>query len=103
MAVELLLAFGIHMSDETRLDRVVPYLISLLTDDTSIVRVTTLKALTQLLSLTDTLTPGDANIFPEYVLPSLQGLSSDPDVFVRSTYAQCIASIGSCSETQMSN
>lgn len=46
--------------------------------------------------MVETLTPGDANIFPEYVLPGLKRYSKDAEGFVRATYAQCIAGIGKC-------
>ena len=38
-----------------------------------------------------TLTPVHAFIFGEYVLPKMSNLPSDKDVFVRCTYASCIA------------
>ncbi|KAJ3165022.1 Serine/threonine-protein kinase [Irineochytrium annulatum] len=92
-ALDLLLAFGIHLADEHKLDRIVPYLVALLPDEMAMVRANALKILTQLLSIVETIGAGDVNIFPEYILPSLHRLSVDPDVFVRSTYAQCIASL----------
>ncbi|KAJ3112086.1 Serine/threonine-protein kinase [Phlyctochytrium bullatum] len=92
-AIDMVLALGLHLSDDHRLDRIVPYLITLISDEMSLVRATALKALTQILSSTDSLTPSDANIFPEYILPSLHKLSNDPDVLVRTTYALCISSL----------
>lgn len=35
----------------------------------------------------------DANIFPEYVLPSIQPLANDPSVVVRIAYARNVADI----------
>ncbi|KAJ3126534.1 Serine/threonine-protein kinase [Nowakowskiella sp. JEL0407] len=69
--IELILAFSVHLSDESRLDRCIPYL---------------------LLSV-ESITPIDSNIFPEYILPCLRRFSSDPDAHVRATYAECIATI----------
>jgi len=33
----------------------------------------------------------NVTIFPEYILPALQGFPSDKEVLVRSAYAECIA------------
>ncbi|KAJ3210567.1 Serine/threonine-protein kinase [Dinochytrium kinnereticum] len=93
MALDMLLALGLHLPDEYRLDRIVPYLITMIPDEMSLVRATALRALTQLLSMTDSVTPSDANIFPEFILPSLHRLSTDHDVFVRTTYALCVSSL----------
>ena len=43
----MLLAVGAHLSDETNLDRLLPYLISFLFDDNGSVRGAALRALTQ--------------------------------------------------------
>jgi len=37
------------------------------------------------------ITPSNASIFPEYVIPNVRCLVQDTDVFVRATYAQCIS------------
>ncbi|KAJ3412367.1 Serine/threonine-protein kinase [Chytridiales sp. JEL 0842] len=92
-ALDVLFALAVHLDDEHRLDRVVPYLVVLLSDDAAVVRATALKMLTQLVSLVESITPADANIFPEYILPSLRRFIQDPTVFVRATYAQCIATL----------
>ncbi|ORY49805.1 WD40 repeat-like protein, partial [Rhizoclosmatium globosum] len=75
------------------LDRVIPYLVQLLQDENALVRATAIKVMTQLLSMVDTITTADVNIFQEYILPVLKTLSADPEVIVRVTYAGCIASI----------
>jgi len=46
-ALELLLALNRYLTDETRLDRLVPYLVSLLSDEEAIVRSMALRVLTQ--------------------------------------------------------
>ncbi|KAJ3185754.1 Serine/threonine-protein kinase [Gaertneriomyces sp. JEL0708] len=92
-AIELLLGFGIHLADDYCLDRLVPYFVVLLEDDCAMVRANALRGLTHLLDLVETITPSDANIFPEYILPSLHRFATDPDSFVRAVYAQCIATI----------
>ncbi|KNC97679.1 VPS15 protein kinase [Spizellomyces punctatus DAOM BR117] len=92
-ALDLLLALAVHLSDEPRLDRLVPYIVALLDDDCGYVRATAVTTLTQLLNMIERITPPDANIFPEYILPSLRRFSSDPDAFVRAKYAQCVPAI----------
>jgi phosphoinositide-3-kinase, regulatory subunit 4 len=36
------------------------------------------------------ITPANASIFPEYIIPNIHPLVHDPEVSVRSLYAQCI-------------
>ncbi len=42
------------------------------------------------LSLVNVIAPANACIFPEYIIPNIQPLVHDPEVSVRSLYAQCI-------------
>jgi phosphoinositide-3-kinase regulatory subunit 4 len=50
MALDILLALSEHLADDVKLDRLVPYVISLLSDDTALVRASALKTLTQVVS-----------------------------------------------------
>lgn len=50
-ACELLLAFAERVTDETKLDRILPYLMSLLNDKTDMVQVAALRSLTQVVSM----------------------------------------------------
>lgn len=43
--------------------------------------------------LVTVVTPSNASIFPEYVIPNLRYLVTDPEVSVRCMYAQCIAHV----------
>ena len=47
-ACDTILALSERVSDEAKLDRVLPYLISMLSDDTAIVRATVLRTIAQL-------------------------------------------------------
>lgn len=40
--------------------------------------------------LVTVITPSNASIFPEYIIPNIRYLVQDPEVSVRCTYAQCI-------------
>lgn len=50
-ACDILLALSERISDESKLDRVLPYLITLLNDEVAIVRASALRTMTQLVSL----------------------------------------------------
>lgn len=41
--------------------------------------------------MVESISPINARIFPEYILPSVQEFAKDPDILVRTTYASCIA------------
>ena len=41
--------------------------------------------------LVKVITPSNAAIFPEYIIPSIEHLVRDPEVSVRCIYAQCMA------------
>ncbi|GAA5855478.1 hypothetical protein JCM8547_007849 [Rhodosporidiobolus lusitaniae] len=90
-ALELLLALASrYLTDETKLDRLVPYLVSVLEDDVVSVRSAALRVLTQVLLLTRTLSPSNLDVFPEYILPNIRALGTDPELLPRETYALCI-------------
>lgn len=93
---ELLLAFSETLTDDAKLDRVLPHALFLLEDKVETVQIAALRAVTQLLELVSVLSPINAFIFPRYILPRLQKLivtdafkSSTP---LRATYATCLAS-----------
>ncbi|KAI8913494.1 hypothetical protein EDD86DRAFT_245126 [Gorgonomyces haynaldii] len=86
-ALDIYLALGSQISDDHKLDRIVPYLVSLVSDPFMTVRINALASLTQLLIWVESLTIVDANIFPEYIFPSIK-LAHDPNPTVRQAYAQ---------------
>ncbi|GAA5898472.1 hypothetical protein JCM8208_006993 [Rhodotorula glutinis] len=92
-ALEILLALNRYLTDETRLDRLVPYLVSLLEDDIATVRSVALRALTQTLVLVRGITPSNVDVFPEYILPNTRPFSTDPEVLPREMYALCVAAL----------
>lgn len=92
-ALELLLALNRYLTDPTRLDRLVPYLVALLSDDVASVRAAALRALTQTLLLVRTISPSNVDVLPEYVLPNSRALATDPELLPRETYALCIAAL----------
>ncbi|KAI9096422.1 hypothetical protein DFS34DRAFT_581299 [Phlyctochytrium arcticum] len=92
-ALDLLLAFSKHLPDDARLDRLVPYVVCLFEDDHAVVRAMAIRTLTQIIANVESITSADANIFPEYILPAARRFSTDPDGFVRATFAHCIAAL----------
>lgn len=59
-------------------------------DSAQRVRVNALHTLTTCLCLVKELPRSDANVFPEYVLPSIAPLATDSSVMVRVAYAKNI-------------
>ncbi|KAI6038614.1 hypothetical protein EDC04DRAFT_2896147 [Pisolithus marmoratus] len=90
-ALDILLALSSHLTDESKLDRAVPYVVELLRDEAVIVRAAAMRTLMQILMKVSVITPSNASIFPEYIIPNIRYLVQDPEVFVRATYAQCIS------------
>lgn len=95
---ELLLAFAERLTDEAKLDRVVPYLATLLLDKSDQVKIGALRTLTQILAMVQVVAPINAYIFPEYVLQRLEPYLPDssagrPSSLVRMHYAWCIGTL----------
>ena len=90
-ALELLLATSCYLKDETKLDRIIPYVLELLNDGSDLVRQATLRTTTQLLLIVGGITPANSTIFVEYLLPLIQPLANDSSILVRTMLAQCIA------------
>ncbi|KAG4305361.1 hypothetical protein PORY_001531 [Pneumocystis oryctolagi] len=93
VACDILLIFSYRITDETKHDICLPYLIFLLNDDVPSVRMAALYTITQLLASITIITPVNIHIFSEYILPMLNNLITDPNPCVRTLYASCISSI----------
>ena len=88
--LELLLKIARHVSDEIILERLLPYMLFLVNDSLPQVRAQALKILSHCLQLVHSTVPrSDANIFPEYIVPSLSWLTQDQEI----AYAKNIASL----------
>ncbi|EQK99966.1 phosphoinositide 3-kinase regulatory subunit 4 [Ophiocordyceps sinensis CO18] len=98
-ACDVLLAFAERLTDEAKLDRVLPYLMTLLRwDETDIVIVSAIRTITQLLQLVRMPTPINSHVVVEYVLPRMEialGSRSRTSPLVRATYASCLGSLAS--------
>ncbi|CAN1240841.1 Serine/threonine-protein kinase VPS15 [Linum perenne] len=89
----LLKSSSLYIDDEDRLQRVLPYVIVMLSDPVAIVRCAALETLCDILPLIREFPPSDAKIFPEYILPMLSMLPDDPEESVRICYASNIAKL----------
>ncbi|RMJ25946.1 protein kinase VPS15 [Aspergillus sp. HF37] len=96
-ACDILLAFAERVSDEAKLDRILPYVMILLNDRTDAVKIAAIRTLAQLLEMVHTISPVNAYLFSEYIFPRLQpfvsGPNTNPSPMVRAAYASCIASL----------
>ncbi|KAF5748532.1 serine/threonine-protein kinase vps15 isoform X1 [Tripterygium wilfordii] len=93
VAILLLKSCSLYIDDEDRLQRVLPYVIAMLSDPAAIVRCAVLEALCDILPLIRDFPPSDAKIFPEYILPMLSMMPDDPEESVRICYASNIAKL----------
>lgn len=100
-ACDILLAFAERLSDEAKLDRILPYVMILLNDRADIVKTAAIRTLAQLLEMVQVVSPVNAYLFSEYVFPRLQPFipssTSNPSPTVRAAYASCIASLAQSS------
>lgn len=96
-ACDLLLAFAERLTDEAKLDRVLPYVVSLLSDNSDIVKIAAIRTLTQLMAMVKVISPVNSHVFQEYILdrmaPFLDNPKSNPSPIVRATYAACLGSL----------
>ena len=84
MSLDIFAHFAPYVDDECRLQHLLPYTVTLLSDSDPIVRIVALRTLTNIVSLVETFpSPTDADIFPEYLLPSLAPYVSDKEEIVR--------------------
>ncbi|WRT63674.1 uncharacterized protein IL334_000597 [Kwoniella shivajii] len=77
-----------YLFDEDKVDRIVPFIVELLSDDVAIVRAEACRTLVIVVESVNSITPQNSTFIPEYLLPQMRHLSTDSDVFVRATYAK---------------
>lgn len=92
-AILLLKSSSLYIDDEDRLQRVLPYVIAMLSDPAAIVRCAALETLCDILPLVRDFPPSDAKIFPEYIFPMLSMIPDDPEESVRICYARNISKL----------
>ncbi|GBG32042.1 Phosphoinositide 3-kinase regulatory subunit 4 [Hondaea fermentalgiana] len=97
-----LLRLSRFSNDETRLQRVLPYVVHELCESSSrefssLVRCTALRALTDLVRKIKRLPASDRRIFPEYIFPALARFKMDPSLNARLTFAECLPRLAEAS------
>lgn len=93
---DLILALGLMINDEAKLDRCLPYLLALLDDNSEIVQIQAIRNLTQLLGLIKVIAPINGDIFLEYIFPKLDMIllvDFGRSVVVRTIYASCLPTL----------
>lgn len=95
LCVRLIESSPTVMSDYI-IDRLLPYLIQLLSKSESRVRSLCVSSLNTILMYVEELQSSDANVFIDYILPSLLPLVHDPSIMVRISLA---SNIGELAET----
>ncbi|KAK8845442.1 hypothetical protein IAR55_006155 [Kwoniella newhampshirensis] len=88
--LQLFLNLVPFLLDEEKVDRIVPFVVELLSDDVAIVRAEACRTLVIVVESVDSITPQNATFVPEYLLPQMRHLATDPDIFVRATYARSL-------------
>jgi hypothetical protein len=97
-ALSLLRVTAMHCDDDARLQRIVPFVAGLVHDPGAAVRCAAVYALSDVLSVVRCFPLSDAQIFPEYIFPSLSMLPVDPEESVRIAYADSIAKLASAAQ-----
>ncbi len=98
LALCLLSRFGRYCDDEARLQRLIPYVISLLEDPAPIVRATSVRCLRSLLLRVGNFPTSDEDFFPLYIFPALQRLPFDSEELVRVAFAECLPTLAEISK-----
>mmetsp|Transcript_40990 Transcript_40990/g.65928 ORF Transcript_40990/g.65928 Transcript_40990/m.65928 type:complete len:1696 (+) Transcript_40990:140-5227(+) len=90
IALRLLQRFSRFSDDETRLQRVVPFVVGSLSDTASSVRCTALGVLSSVLSSIRQIPASDRRFFPEYLFPALNRFKLDPSLTARLKFAESL-------------
>lgn len=93
--IEMLVAFSQFISDDSKLDRVVPYLVSCLEDEYPNVQALALEALTQVMHVIEKVNPINEYIFVDYLCPRIKRLlqQSKQNSYVRIVAANCLGDL----------
>ncbi|KAL8152973.1 hypothetical protein V2J09_010733 [Rumex salicifolius] len=93
ICILLLKSSSLYIDDGDRLQRVLPYVIAMLSDPAAIVRCAALETLCDILPLVRDFPPRDAKIFSEYILPMLSTIPDDPEESLRICYASNLSKL----------
>jgi len=85
--IRLLCESGMYCDDERKMQQILPYLLSMVNQSSTIVRSMALSALATILKSVESLPESEEKVFSEYIFPSLALLCSDPEEMVRVHFA----------------
>ncbi|CCK72331.1 ubiquitin-binding serine/threonine protein kinase VPS15 KNAG_0J02520 [Huiozyma naganishii CBS 8797] len=94
--LELLTIFSQYVSDENKLDRIIPFVVMNFDHiDDENVQSLSVQCLCQILSLVEAVSPLNENIFVDYLMPRLKRLlqSSEEKSYVRVVFANCLGDL----------
>lgn len=89
-ALELILAFSERISDEDKLDRSLPFIISLFNDPSINIQAMSLKSLTQLLLIVDSINQVNIHLFTDFILPRLNKFLNHSNSYNKMIFANCL-------------
>ena len=98
VALQLIHRLIYYVSDDIRLQRIVPVTVSLLHDSDPLVRAKAVQVITTTVSVITTFPPSDSKIFPQYIFKRVAHMITDPAIIVRVTFARCIATLAETSQ-----
>jgi phosphoinositide-3-kinase regulatory subunit 4 len=93
VALQLIQKSSNFLSDDARLQRIVPYVVSLLDDTHASVRASSIRVLASVLSLLQGFPPSDSLVFPQYILKRVSPLVHDESIIVRVAFAESMATL----------
>lgn len=93
--LELLITFSQLISDNNKLDRVVPYIISSFSEDNPDIQALAVSGLSQILCVIEYVDPSNENIFVDYIFPRIKRLliTSQKNTYVRIVIANCLGDL----------
>ncbi|KAG1658241.1 hypothetical protein FOA52_008501 [Chlamydomonas sp. UWO 241] len=100
-ALSLLVRAALQCDDELRLQCVVPYLVTLLSDNAAGIRSMALRCLVKVMCSIRVIPPSDSKVFQDYLIPSLSLLPNDVEEAVRVEYALGIAQLAAAAHRHL--
>nr|CCA14328.1 phosphoinositide 3kinase regulatory subunit putativ [Albugo laibachii Nc14] len=94
-AMYLIHALSRFVTDEIRLQRLVPFLLESITDTNALVRAQAIRSTTFILDLITAVPLADASVFTQYIFPTMSPVISDSEIFVQVAFAECLPCLAS--------
>mmetsp|Transcript_49388 Transcript_49388/g.55940 ORF Transcript_49388/g.55940 Transcript_49388/m.55940 type:complete len:1792 (+) Transcript_49388:143-5518(+) len=91
VALQLMNRIGKYSTDEAKLQRIVPVVVSLLQDQDPLIRASAVEVLTSIISIVESFPPSDSKVFPQYIFKRVAHLVTDPSLVVRLAFARSVA------------